>query len=149
MSIMTLFDTFRTLNRLAKRWPSIHSALESGDVFDLSKEEYEQPYGAFCATETEHQIGEYFTTFGFVLYYVDRLTFDKSNKTEIHSNAVQFFQYMIPACIAALDGDIEFGEVVPFTERFSAECAGAWCRMSFTTPNETLCDIELREDEDA
>ena len=145
---MTLYETTMLLNIAASIQPNINGIVESGDVFDLSKEEYQQKYTAFCATQLTHTIGEQFSTFRFRLFYVDRLTLDKGNKIEIQSNAVAFFQNLITFLRQNVDIiDLEYGDVVPFTERFTADCAGAYLECSVITANTSLCAIQYGEPE--
>lgn len=137
---MTLQETIKLLEYIAKLQPNINGIVESGDIFDLNKEEYEQKYSAFCVTQNTHQIGLDFTTYSFTLFYVDRLTLDKTNKIEVQSTAVQFFQNFIKTINDKVpELNVERGEVTTFTERFSAECAGGWMRCDITTPNISLC----------
>lgn len=146
---MTLQETIKTLEYIAIYQPNLNSIVESGDIFDLSKEEYEQKYSAFCVTQNTHSIGIDFSTYSFTLFYVDRLTLDKSNKIEIQSTAVQFFQNFLKTIMDKIpDLNVETGDVTTFTERFSAECAGAYMRLNVTTTNISLCSlikIELGE----
>jgi len=137
---MTLQETIKLLEYIAQLQPNINGVVESGDIFDLNKEEYEQKYSAFCVTQNTHQIGLDFTTYSFTLFYVDRLTLDKTNKIEVQSTAVQFFQNFIKTINDKVpELNINRGEITTFTERFSAECAGAWMRCDITTPNISLC----------
>lgn len=142
---MTLLETITVLNLIAEYQPNVNGIVESGDIFDLNKDEYQQKYSAFCVTQNTHTIDEYFTTYSFTLYYVDRLTLDKSNKIEIQSNAMEFFSNFINTIIGNIDElnilDITNGDVVTFTEKFSAECAGAYMVCNITTPNTSLCSI--------
>lgn len=147
---MTLMETINLLNYIAKHQPNVNGIVETGDIFDLNKDEYQQEYAAFCCTQRTHVVSEDFTTYSFTLFYVDRLTLDKSNKIEIQSTAVQFFQNLIKTIrqkFTNLDFNVS-GEVVTFTERFSAECAGAYMNCEITTPNTSICPtimIELGE----
>lgn len=143
---MTLQETIKTLEYIAINQPNLNNIVESGDIFDLNKEEYEQKYSVFCATQGTHSIGIDFSTYNFTLFYVDRLTLDKSNKIEIHSTAVQFFQNFLKTIMDKIPSlNVENGEVTTFTERFSAECAGAYMRLNITTPNISLCSIIKNE----
>lgn len=143
---MTLLETIKLLEYIAGSQPNINGIVESGDIFDLSKEEYEQKYSAFCVTQNTHNINADYSTFNFTLFYVDRLTLDKNNKLEIQSTAVQFFQNFIKTILYKVpELNIENGNVTPFTERFSAECAGAYMQCSITTPNISLCYIMKAE----
>ena len=139
---MTLLETINYLNEVAQSQPNVNGIVETGDIFDLNKDEFQQKYAAFCVTQNTHSVGEEFTTFNFTLFYVDRLTLDKSNKIEIQSTAVEFFANLIRT-IKQNDGfNWTNGDVTTFTEKFSAECAGAYMSCSITTPNTSLCAME-------
>ena len=139
---MTLLETIKLIEYIASKQPNINSIVESGDIYDLSKEEYEQKYSAFCVTQNTHNINIDFSTYSFTLFYVDRLTLDKSNKLEIHSTAVEFFQNFLKTIMDKIpELNVTNGEVTTFMERFSAECAGAYMRFDVTTPNISLCSI--------
>ena len=146
---MTLLETINLLNWIAKNQPNVNGIVESGDIFDLNKDEYQQKYSAFCVTQNTHNVGEEFTTYSFTLFYVDRLTLDKSNKLEIQSTAVQFFGNLIKTIMQKFDRlNWTNGDVTTFTEKFSAECAGGYMTCSITTPNNSLCamiQMELGE----
>ena len=139
---MTLLETINFLNWIAQNQPNVNGIVETGDVYDLNKDEYQQKYAAFCATQGTHNVGEEFTTFSFTLFYVDRLTLDKSNKIEIQSTAVEFFWNLIKTVLHKFENlNWTNGDVVTFTEKFSAECAGAYMTCNITTPNKSLCEI--------
>lgn len=141
---MTLLDTIRLIENIAKSQPNVNGIVESGDIFDLNKEEYTQKYSAFCCTQRTHTVNEFFNTFNFTLFYVDRLTLDKSNKIEIHSTAVEFFGNFIKTVMREYpELQVEFGDVTTFTERFSAECAGAFMNCTVVTPAVSTCQIEI------
>lgn len=143
---MTLLETIYFINTIAKNQPNINGIVETGDIFDLNKDEYQQKYAAFCATQGEHEITESWSRFSFILYYVDRLNLDKSNKDEIHSTAIEFF-HNLNSTIYSKYPKVEFipGRVVTFTERFSAECAGAYMTCEIVTTPKSLCPIEFRK----
>lgn len=143
---MTLLETVKILEHIASEQPNINGIVESGDVFDLNKDEYQQKYSAFCVTQNTHNIGTQFNVYSFTLYYVDRLTLDKSNKLDIQSTGVEFFSNILKT----IEEDwprlnIETGEVTTFTEKFSAECAGAYMNFNVTATPESLCKIYSEE----
>lgn len=147
---MTLLETISLLNMAAASNPNINGIVESGDIYDLSKDEFQQKYSAFCVTQGIHTIGEQFSTYRFTLFYVDRLTLDKSNKIQIHSTAMEFFQNLVTTLVmlsSEYKCDFEYGDVHTFTERFSAECAGAYMDCYVTTTNTSLCPIWYEEPE--
>lgn len=137
---MTLLEVINLLNFIAKNQPNVNGIVETGDIYDLNKEEYQQKYAAFCVQQNTHTVTQDFTTYSFTLFYADRLTLDKSNKIEIQSTAVEFFSNFIKTIMTKFDNlDFTNGEVTPFTERFSAECAGAFMNCRITTANKSLC----------
>lgn len=139
---MTLIETINLLNWIAQNQPNVNGIIETGDIYDLNKDEYQQKYAAFCVTQNTHNVGEEFTTYSFTLFYVDRLTLDKSNKIEIQSTGVQFFANLIKTIMHNFENlDWTNGDVTTFTEKFSAECAGAYMTCNITTPNKSLCEI--------
>ena len=141
---MTLMETINLLNWIAQNQPNVNGIVESGDIYDLNKDEYQQKYSAFCVTQNTHNVGEEFTTFSFTLFYVDRLTLDKSNKIEIQSTAVEFFGNLIKTIMQKFEWlDWTNGDVTTFTEKFSAECAGAYMTCNVTTPNKSLCAMVM------
>lgn len=143
---MTLLETVNLLKYVASLQPNVNGIVETEDIFDLNKDEYEQKYAAFCVTQNTHSIGLEFNTYSFTLYYVDRLTLDKSNKLEIQSTAVEFFGNLIKTIMANYEKlDWQNGEVVTFTEKFSAECSGAYMTCSITTPTNSLCSLPLND----
>lgn len=143
---MTLLETIKILEHIASEQPNVNGIVESGDVFDLSKEEYQQKYSAFCVTQGTHTIGTDFNTYSFTLFYVDRLTLDKSNKLEIQSTAVEFFSNFLHTINEEWSGlNVETSEVTTFTERFSAECAGGFMTVNVTTTPQSLCKIYYEE----
>lgn len=143
---MTLLETIKLLEYIASEQPNINGIVETGDIFDLNKDEFQQKYSAFCVTQNTHTINETFNIFSFTLFYVDRLTIDKSNKLEIQSSAVEFFSNFIKNVMRNYpELNWEYGDVTTFTEKFSAECAGAYMTCTITTTATSLCPIEFIE----
>lgn len=143
---MTLLETIKLLEHIASEQPNVNGIVESGDIFDLNKDEYQQKYSAFCVTQNTHNVGEEFNVYSFNLFYVDRLTLDKSNKLEIQSTAVEFFSNLIKTIMTDYP-NLQWtnGDVTPFTERFSAECAGAYMTCNITTTSTSLCKLYIEE----
>lgn len=143
---MTLLEVINLLQWVAKNQPNVNGIVESGDVYDLNKEEYTQKYAAFCVQQNTHTISEDYSTYRFTLFYVDRLTLDKSNKHEIQSTACEFFQNLIKVLMQKFDGlNWTNGDVTTFTEKFSAECAGAFMTCAITTKNQSVCAMIISE----
>lgn len=134
---MTLYETIKYIETIARQQPNVNTIVESGDIFDLNKEEYEVEYAAFCCTQRTHFIvtedGGDFTQFNFTLYYVDRLRIDESDKLFIQSTAVEVLSNIKRQLADKVDGMMEIGDITTFTQRFTSECAGAYMNLTVTT----------------
>lgn len=137
---MTLYETIKTIEDVAKQQPNVNNIIKSGDIFDLNTEEYQQQYSAFCVTQRTHVPQENFITFNFTLYYVDRLTEDKSNKLFVQSTACEILTNIVKYLHQTMYFlEIENSEITTFTQRFTAECAGAFINVSITVPYTNIC----------
>lgn len=143
---MTLLETIKLLEYLASQEPNINSIVDTGDIYDLNKDEYKQKYSAFCVQQNPHNIGEDYSTYSFTLFYVDRLTLDGSNKLDVQSTATQFFQNFLKTLRRQYYNlEATAGKATTFTERFTADCAGAYMTLDVTTPNTSICEMMHRE----
>lgn len=131
---MTLFEVFNVINKVAVQQPNINTIVNTGNIFDLNTENWQIKYGAFCVQQEEHIQDGDFITYSFNLFFVDRLTDDRRNKLMIQSNAITTLMNIVNGLrdIEILDTDANITYQV-FTERFAAECAGAYCRINITS----------------
>lgn len=140
---MNLYETIKWIEDIASTQPNINTIVESGNIYDLNADEFELKYSAFCISQRTHQrLSKDNMRFNFTMFYVDRLTSDHSNKLDIQSNAVDFFNNILNS-IDSSDAhyvDYEYGEINPFTQRFTAECAGAYMDFSIIVPLESTCE---------
>lgn len=145
---MTLLEVTKLIEYIAANQPNVNTIVESGDIFDLNKDNYEVKYSAFCATQRTHTFDEQFITFNFTLYYVDRLTADERNKIEVQSTAVEVLTNIyktlrsinLEVIGSPIINDITAEDIVTFTEKFTAECAGAYMNISIITSYDNLCE---------
>lgn len=138
---MTLYETIQTLNYYASKQPAINAVIESGDIYDISKENYEMKFGTFCVQqEPEYQCDGNQWTFNFILYYVDRLTQDKSNRLEIQSVGIETINAIVNKVTSLSMINVDWSSNINvFTERFTEECAGAYIRLRLSTPVNSIC----------
>jgi len=139
---MTLLETIQIINQAALSQPNINAVVKTGDVFDLNKDNFKQRYAAFCCQQNQHtQNGDYIT-YNFTLFYVDRLTADKRNKTEIQSVGIVTLGNLIRVLedVELLNPNDTTVTYQPFTQRFEAECAGVYCNIGITTANDVCAD---------
>ncbi len=154
---MTLLETIRTIETIALQQAAVHTVVEN-DVFKLN----DMPnvkYGVFAFTQGQHTSTTEgaFTTYGFSLFYIDRLNEDRSNQIQIQSTGERTLRNIL---LILADQGIESSQytIQPFNQRFADECAGVYCDVSLSVPNDSTCpdwvpaippqDIITREDFD-
>lgn len=136
---MTLQQVIRILEKVALEQPAVRNVVEN-DVFRLNTLP-DAKYGVFAWTQGQHAGNpeEYFRTFAFSLFYVDRLRVDLRNQVEVQSVAFD----VLDAVLRRLSEDygIEVGEwqFTPFNQRFLDECAGGWATVRLQVPIDDLC----------
>lgn len=136
---MTLLQTIQAMEMIASQQPSVNMIVEN-DIFRLNSVS-DARYGVFGWTQGQHSssVGSSVVTYNFSLFYVDRLTSDKSNQIEIQSVGIETLDNII----RMLDDMGIFADssysFTTFNQRFLDECAGVFCNVSFTTPLSFVC----------
>lgn len=140
---MTLQEIVNSFLSIAKNTPNVGYVGE-GDVFSISTLP-SVDYGVFYVTQTQHSQSEDIMNYTLTLYYIDRLTSDKSNKLQIQSNGIVTLGNIINLFQMKNDVDVQYDiQYVTFTQRFSDECAGVFCTITISTENPVgLCGFEF------
>lgn len=133
---MTLYNLVKTIKAYCKNLPNI-SYVEEGDVYQLnSKADIDYP--SIIITQTQHRgdLDNENNIYGFNIFAVDRLTSDNDNKLDIQSWAKEVLEN-ICSFIEEENLGLIIGEIIiqPFTERFEAECAGAYATVNIQIDN--------------
>lgn len=137
---MTLLDTIRLIESAASAQPSVkmivrQDARRLNDCADAL-------YGAFAWVQGQHTstAGSGVVSYNFTLFYIDRLTFDKGNETEIQSVGVSTLGNILRT-LADSEGVVGVGDTVftPFDYRFADECAGVYCTVRVDVPEDSVC----------
>lgn len=134
---MKLYEIINTLQQISSAQPSVNNVFE-GDVYQLN-ELKDIKYGAIVITQGTHRSANAFRYFRFTIFYVDRLTEDRSNKVLIQSTALDTLANIILA-MDEMGFDFNSVNYHPFTQRFEAECAGAYADVEFIAPEELCAD---------
>ena len=136
---MTLIETIKTLESVASRQPSVKMVVEN-DVFRLNSIS-DAKYGVFAFVQGQHSssVDSGVITYTFSLFYVDRLTNDRSNQIEIQSVGIQTLDNII----RELDDMGIYSEQTytfqVFNQRFVDECAGVFCNVNLSVPVGSVC----------
>lgn len=136
---MTLKDLIKTIESIAAQQPSIKMIVEN-DVFRLNSIS-DAVYGVFAFVQQQHStaVNSSLISYAFTLFYVDRLTDDKSNQIEVQSLGVQTLDNIIRE-LDDLGISAENGYTFQvFNQRFLDECAGVFCNVTLSVPVESLC----------
>ena len=135
---MTLLETIRTLEAIALEQHSVAMVIEN-DVFKLNAIPNAK-YAVFAYTQGRHttSVSGDITTFQLTLFYIDRLTEDKSNQVEIQSTGTQVLRNIL-YMMSELDFEVSSMPIQPFNQRFADECAGVYCEVSIGASNGCEC----------
>lgn len=133
---MTLINVIEAIEASMKKQPAIHTICRE-NIYKLdARSDIDYGVGAWVQG-THSYIGNGLRQYKFTLYYVDRLTFDKSNEQEVESVGMD----IIDNIVRALPDSWEIGSYnyVPFGYKFTDECAGVWADITLTIPIDWTC----------
>lgn len=137
---MTLREVVAVLEGAALKQPGVRTVVPQ-DIFRLSSLPSVR-YGVFGWTQGVHtqQAGSPMVTYRFTLFYVDRLTADRSNELEIQSAGMDVLADIVRA--VEDDGRLCVTDTVTyqtFNQRFADECAGTYANVYIGAPQGTVC----------
>lgn len=139
---MTLLEIVNLFNSVAARQPNINCICLTGDVFDLNADNATQRFAAFCIQQGTHYRDGDFMVFNLSLFYVDRLTVDRTNRLYLQSTAINVLNSIITTVADMNSGTLGIEgntNITVFTQRFEAECAGAYAEVNIKVPVSFLC----------
>ena len=123
-------ELLNNITEVASKHPNINSTF-IGDVYELNHRN-DVDYCAFVITNGTHRVNsdEDYIDYTLNLFYVDRLTADESNRTQIHSSGIDFMNSLLRAVEKLGVVVVEHTENV-FNERFNDVCAGVYATVVF------------------
>ena len=140
---MKLFDAVQYIERIASAQPSVNTVFE-GNIYTLN-ELKDIKYATFVITQQQHRLQDGYNYYHFIFYYVDRLTAAQDNRLLVQSTGVD----TLTNVIRNLEyDDVEFEgnvSITTFTQRFEAECAGAYADITLIFPAD-FCNDEWQVD---
>ena len=121
-------ELLNNITEVAKKHPNINSTF-IGDVYELNHRN-DVDYCAFVITQGTHRVNsdEEYIDYTLNLFYVDRLTADESNRTQIHSSGIDFMNSLLRA-VEKLGVVVVEQTVNVFNERFNDHCAGVYATV--------------------
>lgn len=136
---MTLSDVIRTMEIVASNQPSVNMVVEN-DVFRLNSKA-DARYGVFAFVQGQHRasMDSSMISYAFTLFYVDRLTNDRSNQIEVQSVGITTLDNIIRQLDSlGIYSESEYTFQV-FNQRFVDECAGVFCNVTLSVPAGSIC----------
>ena len=113
-----------------------------GDIYQINSKENQ--YGVFCVTSDVITRNDHTTTYNFILFYVDRLLEDQSNKNVVQTDGVICIQ-SVCNFINQNNENINISTPINyqlFTQRFTDQCAGVWATINMEV-EDSLGDCDL------
>lgn len=135
---MTIQEIINILQKIALTQPNVRSVGE-GDIYDTLNAEASTKYAYFFITQNRHQQTEDTDRYSLNIFYIDRLTDDKSNKLQIQSIGKEVLGNVFNTFCEEFDIEVPTIEYQVFTERFSDYCAGVYATVAFEVMRETEC----------
>lgn len=136
---MTLLETIRLIEGVALRQPAVQSIVRQdvGRLNDLP----DARYGCFAWQQGAHIEGadSDIARYSFVLFYVDRLTGNRSNEEEAQSVAGEVLGGILRWINDETDIAVHEWSLHPFRYRFKDECAGGWVEVVLEVPISLAC----------
>lgn len=143
LTAMTLKEIFDKLNNIAILQPEISEIIKTGNIYTLN-EMRNAKYAVFCAVQDVHNYDAVndIMNYRFNLYYIDRLTSDKSNKIEVQSTGIETLKNILKTIERESD-EIELNSIEfnVFTDSFDGLCSGCYCSVTISVPTDGCVDV--------
>lgn len=135
---MTLSDTIRIIETVARLQPSVHTVVPN-DIFALNAMP-DAEFAVFGWTQGQHTISpeSSLANYSFTFFYIDRLTADQSNRMEIQSVGIQVLDNII-RILEDAGAQIGTHTYTTFSQRFVDECAGVYASVTLSVPLDGIC----------
>lgn len=142
---MTLSQVIKAVEKVAMSQPSINMIVRS-DVFRINSAP-SLKYGVFAWTQGQHTGSiNGMTSYNLTLFYIDRLTEDRSNQTEIQSVGCETIGNILRTMSEKYDIDVGNYSIQPFNQRFTDECAGVFSQVSLSVLPSSVCPETFNTD---
>lgn len=131
---MNFIQILKRLEAYSLSLPYVNDA-NLGDIYEYLNGKPNPTYAAVNIDITQSTRNDNLTSYNVYLYYVDRLSEDKSNWKEIKTTAEQVLSSIINYAARDL-GDVDDGWTINyFEQQFADNCAGGWVNFNLEVPN--------------
>ena len=122
-------EIIKIIKNISLALPDVQS-FYTGDVYEVNADQSVK-YSSIVLTNQEHSFDNINDKFqyNFILFYIDRLTDDENNRTDVHTAAVSALKNIVRHLedYNVIINDFKFNL---FRERFNDSCAGAYATLS-------------------
>ena len=122
-------EIIKIIKNISLALPDVQS-FYTGDVYEVNADQSVK-YSSVVLTNQEHSFDNINDKFqyNFILFYIDRLTDDEANRTDVHTAAVSALKNIVRHLedYDVIINDFKFNL---FRERFNDSCAGAYASLS-------------------
>lgn len=122
-------EIIKIIKNISLALPDVQS-FYCGDVYEVNADQSVK-YSSIVLTNQEHSFDNINDKFqyNFILFYIDRLTDDEANRTDVHTAAVSALKNIVRH-LEEYDVIINDFKFNLFRERFNDSCAGAYASLS-------------------
>ena len=144
---MNFIQLLKKLEAYSLSLPYVHST-NLGDIYEYLNGKPNVKYASVNIDINQSTRNDNLSSYSVYLYYIDRLTEDKSNWIEIKTTAEQVLNSIVN--YAAKIGDVDDGWTINyFEQQFADYCAGGYVQFNLEVPNVMGdCLIDEYQDED-
>ena len=144
---MNFIQLLKKLEAYSLSLPYVHSA-NLGDIYEYLNGKPNVKYATVNIDINQSTRNDNLISYSIYLYYIDRLTEDKSNWMEVKTTAEQVLNSIVN--YAAEIGDVDDRWTINyFEQQFSDYCAGGYVQFNLEVPNVMGdCLIDEYQDED-
>ena len=143
---MNLYQFISTIKQIVLAHKDVNTFNE-GDVYEIMNSG-QHTYPATVLTINNITTNEqtHYQTINCVLFYIDRLTDDNSNKTMIMSQGFNVLKQIKDKIVESLPWTFETANYTPYTEKFGDLCAGVYLECTIVLEDDVICsDTNFKE----
>ena len=136
---MNLYQFINTVKQIVLAHKDVNTFNE-GDVYEIMNSG-QHTYPATVLTINNITTNEqtHYQTINCVLFYIDRLTDDYSNKTMIMSQGFNVLKQIKDKAVESLNWSFETANYTPYTEKFGDLCAGVYLECTIELEDDIIC----------
>lgn len=135
---MTLKNVVNIIKFVSLSQPNVRQFAE-GSVYDINNNPSNK-YANIVLTQRDHIETDNTFIFNFIIFYVDRLVDDlETNRLEAQSAGISTLSNIFKTLEEKFDFEYIEKRYTTWTQRFTDECAGAYCNVRIEVYKDQLC----------